>query len=244
MKKIAMCVLALLANVTFAQEVTKPAQIDWAAIKGKAVVVDADDALVKAALEKRFTNAGQGSLRLHTESFYSVMAEEAGFPFQHLPVVDAIAGKEPDRTKFKYVACGKPVAPAPVVSDQAASNENRKNYQVGSMAGQTVAAGAGAGFGASQGVGQTVGLAVVLASNVAKAISTAGENKVRSCDEFVTVCPAFSSMCSWKEGVVTNVTLYDGDNVIAETSIRTLQAGRGMHPKELAEKHLNELQGL
>ena len=224
--KIALFGMVLLTNLAFGADINIP-EIDWSVLKGKLIQISADDIVVHNVLEKKFGDNFGSKMRLVATSFYNVLYQQQGLPRQRYSLTDALAGREPDRTKFRYAVCGTKI-------DNTAGKA--QNGAIGRDAGMQ-AANLNGNLSNSQlmGVGVVVGLVSALATD---------QEKVLSCDEDVTVCPISAMFCSWHESVVTDFTLYDGDRAIAQSKKFVERTGRGFEPKELAQKHLEQLKAL
>lgn len=202
-------------------------EIDWQGLRVRHILVTADDQVVRTLLTEKFSGSQESHLKLAAKSFYNVLYQQQGLPRQRYSLTDALAGREPDRTKFRYAVCGTKI-------DNTAGKA--QNGAIGRDAGMQ-AANLNGTLSNSQlmGVGVVVGLVSALATD---------QEKVLSCDEDVTVCPISAMFCTWHESVVTDFTLYDGDRAIAQSKKFVERTGRGFEPKELAQKHLEQLKAL
>lgn len=214
--------------VAFAE--TSP--VDWSSLKGHSVSLAVADTAVGDALRSHFafsaTTSPASSLVLKVDSFYRVVYEQQqGFPSQRLSLSDVMSGVEPDRKNFRYLLCGKKIDN--VAGKQAA---RQMGTSVGVDAASLVSGVSNSGL---VGAGLVVGLVA--------AIATPKDTEL-SCEEPVAVCPVSAYFCSWKESVVSNFSLFDGERLIAQSSVMTHRIGRGLQPKQLAEQHLKELQSL
>lgn len=211
---------------TFGADSVLP-KIDWQGLRTSHILVSADDQTVRTLLTEKFAGSQESHLKLEAKSFYNVLYQQQGLPRQRYSLTDALAGREPDRTKFRYAVCGTKI-------DNTAGKA--QNGAIGRDAGMQ-AANLNGNLSNSQlmGVGVVVGLVSALATD---------QEKVLSCDEDVTVCPISAMFCTWHESVVTDFTLYDGDRAIAQSKKFVERTGRGFEPTELAQKHLEQLKAL
>lgn len=225
MKKVwVMAFLAVFARGVSAEGLP---EIDWVSLKSQPVKVLADDVAAQGVLAKVFKEQEGSRLRLEAKSFYNVLYQQQGLPRQRYSLSDALAGKEIDRTKFHYATCG-------IKIDNTAGKAlaNSTGVDVGLRA---------AAIPGTLNSAEMAGVGVIV--GVVSALATSQE-KVLSCEEEVTVCPLSASFCTWHESVVTDFTLYDGDKAVAESKRFVARDGRGFEPKELATKHLQQLEAL